>query len=70
MSVDFSRNLSHFYVYNIGKSINSLYIYFTTILNLTSYSKLLSLVLFNTYTRTNLICLTNKKNLIYHNIYM
>lgn len=70
MSVDFSRNLSHFYVYNIGKSINSLYIYFTTILNLTSYSKLLSLVLFNTYTRTNLIRLTNKKNLICHNIYM
>lgn len=70
MSVDFSRNLSHFYVYNIGKSINSLYIYFTTILNLTSYSKLLSLVLFNTYTRTNLIRLTNKKNLICHNNYM
>lgn len=70
MSVDFSRNLSHFYVYNIGKSINSLYIYFTTILNLTSYSKLLFLVLFNTYTRTNLIRLTNKKNLICHNIYM
>lgn len=70
MSVDFSRNLSHFYVYNIGKSKNSLYIYFTTILNLTSYSKLLSLVLFNTYTRTNLIRLTNKKNLICHNNYM